>query len=174
MSRHIWLVVRFPSTPEHIKTRSFILTFEAKHHPRFSTLSGEAQLFHPHRSAEAFSDVISLFTVTYTRLSKGQLPMSPPAGNTEINGHFCSPPRQGDLQEKIGRCRRSLCSRPNRRHIKHLGCNRQISSYLKLTQELICQKTLSLRPQGCPEKSLFSVALNMLITAVTHSHTCKE
>lgn len=26
--------------------------------------------------------------------------MSPPKGNTKINGHFCSPPRQEDLQKK--------------------------------------------------------------------------
>lgn len=105
MSGHIWLVVWFPLMPEHIKTRSFILTLEAKHQPQSSdtlssTLSGEAQLFYPRLFVEALQ--------TYYRSS---LPLTRgfqnvnfqchlQKGNTKINGHFCSPPRQEDLQKK--------------------------------------------------------------------------
>lgn len=42
MCSHIRLVVWFPLMPQHIKTRSFILTLEAKHHPQ----SSDTLVFH--------------------------------------------------------------------------------------------------------------------------------
>lgn len=103
-SSHIWLVVWFPLMPQHIKTRSFILTLEAKHHPQSSdTLSFHSVWQSTAISSPSFRggilDSLLLFTAAHTRLSKCQLSMSPPKGNTKINGQSCSPPR-GDLQRE--------------------------------------------------------------------------